>query len=282
VATLNNGGGFYRKELYIHEARMKKATIVLPCINNSGAQCTIQQKSIYLGLGMISELEQQSIAAIIEEREANGPFKDLHDFIKRVTLSIEQMRLLIRSGTFNFTQRNKKELLWEVHAILQPLQHRKHSNELFDTAPKSFKIPTLVDSKIDEAFEQIELLGFSIDMTPFELLRDNVPPTVLAKDLKDHVGKEVLVLGYLVNIKQTLAGKKQDRMHFGTFIDTEGHWIDTVHFPDSSREYPFTGNGCYLMRGKVTEEYDFMTLEVSKMKRIPVIDREQAIEKAPA
>src|SRR6185312_6421896 len=96
VATLNNGGGFYRMELYIHEARLHGADIKPPCVNNSADACSISGKVIYLGLGMIGQLEKNTRDAIINERELNGLFKSVPDFIKRVPVSIEQMRVLVR------------------------------------------------------------------------------------------------------------------------------------------------------------------------------------------
>lgn len=275
VATLNNGGGFYRKELYVHEARLHNATIVLPCINNSDVLCAIKGDVIYLGFGMIGELSEETMQHVVAERKAHGAFKDMQDFIRRVPVSIEQMRLLIRSGTFDFTGRSKKALLWEVHALLQPSHKKERGPELFETTSKTFKLPELVDSWIDEAFDQIEMFGFSL-RSPFDLLKEQPPETISAAELKQHSGKEVSIVGYLVNIKNTNTGKG-DRMYFGTFTDRAGAWIDTVHFPPSAKQYPFNGNGCYMLKGKVTVEYDFVTIEISYMKRLPMIDRETAL-----
>src|SRR6185369_296817 len=58
VATLNNGGGFYRIELYIHEARLHGAEIKTPCINNSDILSVIKGKAIYLGFQLIAGLEE--------------------------------------------------------------------------------------------------------------------------------------------------------------------------------------------------------------------------------
>jgi DNA polymerase-3 subunit alpha len=63
-------------------------------------------------------------------------------------------------------------------------------------------------------------------------------------------------------------------MYFGTFTDLDGNWIDTVHFPPSAKQFPFTGPGCYLITGKVVNEYDFMSIEVSELKRLAMVDRE--------
>ncbi len=277
VATLNNGGGFYRKELYVHEARMHGAVIKMPCVNHSNHETVIKGKTIYLGLELIAELTEHTRNALLKERLANGPFTGLENFTERVALSIEQMRLLIRAGTFGFTGRGKKELLWQVHTLVHPISI-DHANTLFKTIHKKFNLPVLVDSKIDEAFDEMELLGFTLS-SPFELLRDKLTSTFTAKELKQYLNQQVTILGYLVNTKSTQTSKKE-RMYFGTFVDTEGHWIDTVHFPDSARKYPFTGNGCYQITGKVAEEYDFISIEVEYMKRLPVIDRENSRNEA--
>lgn len=273
VATLNNGGGFYRKELYIHEARMHGAIIQAPCINNSDELCVIKEKTIYLGFNMIAELEHQTRSDIMKEREVNGSFISLQDFIKRVPVSIEQMRLLVRSGAFQFINKNKKELLWEIHSLINPLKKNEKVKELFEIKPRSWKLPKLINSWYDNAFDEIELLGFSL-CSPFELLREKLPLTLRSRELKEHTGKTITIAGYLVTIKHT-STSKGERMHFGTFIDVEGSWIDTVHFPPSAKQFPFSGPGCYMLTGKVTEEYDFTTIEISSMKRLPVMDREK-------
>jgi DNA polymerase-3 subunit alpha len=279
VATLNNGGGFYRKEIYVHEARMHGAIIERPCINNSTDLCEIKGKTIYFGLNMISELESGVMEAIIRERKANGLFSGLHDFVKRVPLSIEQMRLLIRAGTFQFTGKNKKELLWEIHSLINPLKRKDPAKELFEITPRSWQLPELTDSWLDDAFDDQELFGFTLN-SPFELLRENLLIDMKANDLKKYVNETVTIAGYLVTTKPT-STSKGERMCFGTFLDCDGYWIDTVHFPPSLKTSPFTGPGCYLLTGKVTEEYDFLTLEVSSMKRLPVIDREKIVMNKP-
>ena len=58
-------------------------------------------------------------------------------------------------------------------------------------------------------------------------------------------------------------------MSFGTFIGLDGKWIDSVHFPQATKAYPFTGPGVYLLEGVVQDDYGFISLQVSYMKRIP-------------
>jgi DNA polymerase-3 subunit alpha len=271
VATLNNGGGFYRTELYVHEARMQGAVIHLPCVNNSNAETVIKGNTVFIGLGSIGEFNAHSCQMILQERAQHGLFTSLEDFVERVPVSIEQLRLLIRVGAFVFTGKGKKALLWQAHALVQPIKQQA-GQSLFKTKAKMFKLPQLHDSDIEDAFDEMELLGFPL-CSPFLLLRNTLPSSLTAKELQNHINQTVSIVGYLVHTKRTQTGKGE-RMYFGTFVDTEGHWIDTVHFPNSARQFPFTGGGCYHITGKVTVEYDFMSIEVESMKRLAYIDRE--------
>lgn len=271
VATLNNGGGFYRTELYIHEARMHGAKIHLPSVNDSNIETVIKGNTVFIGLGNIGEFNQHSCRMVQEERSLHGHFTCLEDFVERVPLSIEQLRLLIRVGAFAFTGKGKKALLWQAHALVQPIKQQS-GQSLFKTKAKTFKLPELHDSDIEDAFDEMELLGFPL-CSPFLLLRNTINSPLTAKELLNHINQTVSIVGYLVHTKRTQTSKNE-RMYFGTFVDTEGHWIDTVHFPDSAKSFPFTGGGCYHITGKVTVEYDFMSIEVETMKRLAYIDRE--------
>jgi DNA polymerase III subunit alpha len=272
VATLNNGGGFYRKDLYVHEARMHGAEIVAPCINSSQIYSVIKGKQIYLGLHLISELEQNTIQQVLEERNRGGWYTNLYDFVKRCRISIEQLRLLIRVGAFQTLHPNKRELLWEAQMLVHPHKKEEAGKELFDVEPEKYKLPELENNVLDDALDEIELLGFSL-CSPFQLLKDKVKNSLLSRDLKKLEGKTVEIVGYLVSIKYT-GTYKGEKMYFGTFLDLEGYWIDTVHFPPSARAFPFTGPGCYRIIGKVVSEFDFVSIEVSHQYRLPQISRD--------
>ena len=58
-------------------------------------------------------------------------------------------------------------------------------------------------------------------------------------------------------------------MCFGTFLDPSGDFLDTVHFPQINERYPFYGKGVYRITGKITEEFSYLTLEVSTLVKLP-------------
>ncbi|SHG82936.1 hypothetical protein SAMN05444372_110106 [Flavobacterium micromati] len=77
------------------------------------------------------------------------------------------------------------------------------------------------------------------------------------------------MLGCLISRKQVLTVR--GTMCFGTWVDFEGTYFDTVHFPDNLLQFPFQGGGCYLLLGTVEVDYHFPTLTIFKMAKLPFV-----------
>ncbi len=264
VAVLNNGGGFYRSEFYVHEARMLGATIYAPCINKSMAVNCIYDKEIYLGFMYLKDMEARVIERILKERRANGVFTSLEDFLDRVILSIEQLSILIRINAFRFTQINKHQLLWQAHLFLSKGTAVDHP-KLFPPTHQNFEIPQLHTTDLEMAFTQLELLGFCL-CSPFHLLKEVPKNTHGSKDLPSYLNRYIDLYGYLVTVKRTKTHKGK-RMNFATLVDQHGEVFDTVLFPPVAAKYYFRGRGIYRFYGKVVSEFGFLSIEVVKMQK---------------
>lgn len=282
VGVINNFGGFYKTEFYFHEARMNGGKIEAPCVNNSEYLTTIEEDVIYMGFIHLKSLETRIAQEIVAERKRNGPFKSLDHFLRRVATSLEQIRILIRIGAFRFTGKDKQHLLWEAMLHLSQVKTKPAGTDLFDSAPKEYPLPRLTRHSIEDAFDEIELLGFCL-CDPFKLLATPERGNVVANDLLKHVGKSVHIVGYVVATKDTVT-KTRQYMHFGTFLDRDGRPFDTVHFPDVARRYPFRGRGFYDIRGRVTEDFGVAVIEVTQMIKCAIIDKraEQFMNESPA
>lgn len=270
VAVINNFGGFYRTETYVHEARMHGATIEGPCVNKSENMTCIEGKTIYLGLSFIGELERTTIDALLESREIDGPFTSVDDLIQRVSVSLEQVKLLIRSGAFRFTGKNKKALMWEAHFLLGNTGKSVITANLFYTPPQQFKLPVLEIARHEDTFDQLELLGFPL-CNPFSILRTLPLGGITVEEMPAHLGKIISMLGYYVHKKNAITSRKE-MMHFGTFLDQDGYFLDSVHFPMVAKKYPFRGRGIYKITGKVVEEFGYYSLEAQEMELQPLIE----------
>ncbi|HEX2936695.1 MAG TPA: DNA polymerase III subunit alpha, partial [Bacteroidales bacterium] len=270
VAVINNFGGFFRTWVYVNEARRYGATINLPCVNMSRNNTCIYGSDIYLGFVHLTNLEAKTISAIVDERNRAGMFTDMVDFVNRVNIGIEQIVLLVRIGAFRFTGKPKKVLLWEAHMLVNKSKPQPKPLEMFAVETKKWQIPNLPESKTEDAYDEIELLGFPVTMSYFDLLKTSFRGEVIARDLIKHVGEKVRLVGNLVTIKYVHT-VKNEMMNMGCFFDAEGEFFDTVHFPDCLKKYPFTGYGIYLILGVVSEEFGFPSITVEKMAKLPFV-----------
>jgi DNA-directed DNA polymerase III PolC len=266
VGVINNFGGFYRTEFYVHEARMAGATVHAPCVNRSRYLTDLQGSDLYLGFIHLAGLEQRTAEAFLEERERSGLFTGLQDFMHRVAVHIDQLRILIRIGAFRFTGRTRQQLLWDLHTVLGEEKKTVVRHELFPVEAESYALPELHHDPYDDAIDEIELLGFPL-CSPFELLKEPFGAAPLAADLPRHIGRSVTIVGYMVTYKYT-STVKRDTMVFGTFLDRDGRFFDTTHFPGTLQRFPLRGRGCYRITGRVDEEFGCCSIVVESLEKL--------------
>ncbi|APZ47812.1 DNA polymerase III subunit alpha [Polaribacter reichenbachii] len=270
VAVLNNGGGFYSAEHYIHEAKMRGAIVELPCINKSDHANAVKGITIYLGFGYLKNLENLLIQNILTERQLNGLFSSLDDFIDRISISIEQLSILIRINAFRFTNKPKTELLWQatfkVNATKKQQVHQQV--KLFRLQHQKFTIPKLSSHWLESVYDEIELLGFTIQ-NYFSLVTEKYYKHINANQMIDYSDKNVLLYGKLVTTRynKTSQGKL---MRLSTFIDIEGNYFDAVHFTNVVHQYPINGMGVYACYGKITNRFGFCSMNVIKSKKMSI------------
>jgi DNA polymerase-3 subunit alpha len=274
VGVINNFGGFYRTEFYFHEARMNGGLIEAPCVNHSEYCTNITGNVIYIGFIHLKSLENGVAQQIAIERLRHGPFTSLSNFLRRVELGLEQVRILIRVNAFRFAGKNKQRLLWEALLFFSEAKNRRPAaTELFDTEPAEYPLPELQYDPIEDAFDEIELIGFPL-CDPFNLLPSKDYGNTAASQLATRRSLDVTIVGYVIATKDARTRKGQ-LMHFGTFYDCNGEVFDTVSYPDTAKRYPFRGRGFYSIKGKVVEDFGVMMIEVVSMEKLSMIHKRQ-------
>lgn len=269
VAVVNNFGGFYNAELYLHEARRAGAEIEAPCVNTSYYTTSIKAKTITIGLIHVQGLEKKLAEQILLDRAKQGTFIDFEDFLSRIQINLEQLEILITINAFRFTKRSKRELLIEAYMRLNKVKKTQPVSTLFaDHKPVQYNFPVLQFDAREDVWEEIKILGFPLS-SPFAMIDDRLyeqrkPYIITTKDFSKHVGGIVEIVGYLITTKST-STKQGDMMYLGTFLDSNGDWLDTAHFPASAKKYRFKGRGCYLLKGRVHESFAAYSLIVEEM-----------------
>ena len=272
VAVINNFGGFYATRVYVNEARKLGGIIHLPCVNKSDYTTTLFDKNIYLGFIHIKSLGEDISKKIVSERNANGEYLSLDNFRLRTGISLEQLIILIRIDALRFIGQEKRELLWEAHMLYDPSGTKKRKDvslSMFSEPIVKWKLPALEKNKIEDAYDEMEILEFPVSLNEFDLLKTKSRGDCNAKELINHVGKTIRIMGNFVTQKSVRTSGR-NLMAFGTFFDYNGDFFDTTHFPPSLKEYPFKGWGVYLILGKVVEDFGVATIEVEKMAKMDI------------
>lgn len=270
VAVINNGGGFYAAEDYLREARRWGAHLEAPDVGRSGVATALDGTVVWLGWQHVVGLERGVVERLLTER-AKAPFHSFEDFARRVPAGLPQLVRLIRVGAFRHLGYTKKELLWRAHLLhnagRQPVG--VVGEGLFALPEAEVTLPALAHHPLEDAYDELELLGFCLD-SPFDLVR---PPEgvawTLARELPDAVGRRVRMLGYYLTAKPVTT-KQGMRMAFGYFMDAAGEYFDTVHFPPSLAGFPLRGRGVYDLTGTVVAEFGVPSLEVTGAEKLPL------------
>lgn len=285
VAVINNFGGFYPTWVYFNELRRQGGVVHLPCVNMSEYLTSLHGKVAYIGFVHLQGLEAEFAQSIVNERITNGKYRGLADFMERLHPKMEQMTILIRSGAFLFTGKSKPTLLWEAHAyngkmssyrnkfhgmrgLVQETQFR-FSHDTFGMQNHDYQLPVMNTQPLEDAYDEMELFGFPVTLTWFDMLKTRFRGEVFAKNMLQNVGKQYRMLGKLVSLKYVKTSKG-DLMHFANFLDANGDVFDATIFPNVLKMYPFQGDGIYLMLGKIVEEFGHPSIEVQKMAKMEI------------
>jgi len=285
VAVINNFGGFYPTWVYFNELRRQGGIVHLPCVNMSEYLTSLHGKVAYIGFVHLQGLEAEFAQSIVNERITNGKYRGLADFMERLHPKMEQMTILIRSGAFMFTGKSKPTLLWEAHAyngkmssyrnkfhgmrgLVQETQFR-FSHDTFGMQNHDYQLPVMKSQPLEDAYDEMELFGFPVTLTWFDMLKTRFRGEVFAKNMMQYVGNQYRMLGRLVSLKYVKTCKGE-LMHFANFLDANGDVFDATIFPNVLKMYPFQGDGIYLMLGKIVEEFGHPSIEVQKMAKMEI------------
>ena len=201
-----------------------------PDVNESYQKFGVNKKGeIRFGLAAIKGLGDGVAQAIIEEREKNGPYKDLFDFVQRVNFSQvnrKAFEALALSGGFDsfglrredfFAQNAKGESTIEIvmrYGQLYQTEQQQAQNSLFgDFGALEIQTPTLPKSAdrwsdIERLNKERELVGIYLSAHPldeYKIVLDNLCNTRCDElaDVANLAGREDVTIGGIVTAVRT-------------------------------------------------------------------------------
>lgn len=246
-----------KTQLYIEEAQKKGIKVLPPDINKSMASFTPDKGNIRFGLASIKQVGEAVIEDIIKEREENGDFKSIYDYVKRLDTKCSNRKTLeglIKSGAFSTIEKSRKQLWDNIDYITATASKEAKAKEsgqtsLFDMLGDASAIE---DAKFqlagsDEEYDQRQIqlfekdfLGFYVTSHPLSTIRDKLPFLMTHKVSELAVqpnDKVVTICGLVSAVKQIPTKKDPTKfIRFVTIEDLTGK-TDTIAFNSKIQEY---------------------------------------------
>ena len=266
---------------YIYACRQMNIQILSPDINRGIGNFSVDGNNIRYGLAAIKSIGRPVIAAIIEERDAFGPFKNLEDFIGRMSvkdgLNKRAIEHLIKSGALDCLGGTRKQFMSIYVQIVDHVnQEKKYAMTgqmtLFDMVGEEekeqfeIKLPDVGEYSKENllAFEK-EVLGVYLSGHPLQEYEDKWRKSISATTLdfqpneetgraKVHDGAREIV-GGMITAKTIKHTKTNQMMAFLTLEDLAGT-VEVIVFPrdyEKNREYLEIDKKIFV-KGRVSEE----------------------------
>ena len=109
-------------QFFKDECRRMGIAVLPPDINKSGYDFMVEDGKIRYALTAVKGVGEANMKALVAEREAHGPFKDISDFVHRIDIrqtNRKQLEQLIKSGAFDCLDKNRGRLFANIDNIIQ-------------------------------------------------------------------------------------------------------------------------------------------------------------------
>jgi error-prone DNA polymerase len=174
--------GFYPPSSLVRDAQRRGVTVRSPDVNLSESRCSWEDGGVRMGLRYVKGLGEDDADAVVAEREARGPYRDVGDLARRLRLDARELEALVRSGACDAWGR-RRDLLWELGlAARSRTVQRVHEQLALDLDP-TVATPELRDlSKWERMLASYAMTSVSVDVHPLTLLRPFLPEGTLRSD----------------------------------------------------------------------------------------------------
>ncbi len=186
TALLNaDAGDIERTAFLISEAKKEGFLVLPPDINKSSVVFQPEDKNIRFGLLAVKNVGGNIVAAIIEERHKNGPFRNLEDLLMRVQhkdLNKKSLESLIKCGALDSLEIERAETLANIEEILTFASRTRKSREisqvnLFGSAAAVGTLrlkPAVAATKQELLAWEKELLGLYVSDHPLNQFAEKI------------------------------------------------------------------------------------------------------------
>ena len=268
---------------YIYVCRQMGIRILPPDINKGEADFSVDGGDIRYGLAAIKSIGRPVIRAIVNDRKELGEFRNLEDFITRISsrelMNKRLVENLIKAGALDVLGGTRKQFMSIYIQIVDHMQQEKKNSmvgqmSLFDVVSEEQKeefqirMPDVGEYTKENllGFEK-EVLGVYVSGHPLEPYEEEWRKVISATTADFQVDPEVgytkvrdgarEIIGGIIAEKTVKHTKTNQMMAFLTVEDLFGT-VEVVVFPrdyEKYRQYLEEDNKIFV-KGRVSEEDD--------------------------
>lgn len=267
----------------ISETKRMGIEVLPPDVNESLGEFTVIKgkyiDKIRFGLYTIKNLGGEISNAIIAEREENGKYKDVTDFLDRVkhsNLNKRSIEALIKSGAMDSLE-ERGNLIANIDIMLgynrDNTKQKENQNSLFNLMKDKSSVPTLTLKKTNKVnlpeilVWEKEHLGLYLSGHPLEKYKKRLEGRKTIKDLKSLPDGTNIACAGIIEGSKVITTKAGDKMAFVKLSDFEDS-IEVVVFPkvfEQLKEY-ITPDTCVAISGRMSHRKDEPGILVEKLK----------------
>jgi DNA polymerase-3 subunit alpha len=265
-----------------------KINLLLPDINQSEVEFKVENGAIRYALAAIKGVGVQAMESLVASRKADGPFKNLDDFLKRMdarTLNKKQFENLVAAGAMD-TIHPKRAQLFEsaeslVHYAAALAEERKsQQNSLFgmeETSSRDLVSHHLADvsewTPLDKLSNEFSAIGFYLSAHPLDSKQQQLERMRIARysDIEALLGNKPVMrfqlAGVLLKKSEKISSKSGNKFAFLTLSDTSGVY-EVILFSETlsrSRDFLEVGKSILLTADAEFKE-DAIRLTVQDVK----------------
>ena len=266
---------------YIQVCRKMNIKILPPDVNRGAYGFSVDNGAIRYGLSAIKSVGRPVIDALVEEREANGEYRSLKDFIERLTGTVNKRAIenFIKAGALDCLEGNRRQKMVVYSQIVDSIAQEKKNSfagqmSLFDLVVEEDKKDYEIRMPDVEEYDKDMILGFEKDVLgiylsghPLEKYRNIMEKMISARTIdfqpddetgipKVYDGQKVIIGGMITEktIKYTRNNKV---MAFLTVEDLMGT-VEIVVFPRDYEKWQTLINedARVFIQGRVNAEDD--------------------------
>ena len=285
---------------YIQVCRQMNIKILPPDVNRGAYGFSVDNGAIRYGLSAIKSVGRPVINALVEEREKNGTYRSLKDFIERLTGTVNKRAIenFIKAGALDCLEGNRRQKMNVYGQIVDSIAQEKKNSfagqmSLFDLVGEEDKKDYEIRMPDVEEYDKDMILGFEKDVLgiylsghPLEKYRNIMEKMISARTIdfqpddetgipKVYDGQKVIIGGMITEktIKYTRNNKV---MAFLTVEDLMGT-VEIVVFPRDYEKWQTLINedARVFIQGRVNAEDDKPSkLILEKVRAFDDIPRE--------